>query len=135
MGSKMNRFFMLATLLGLMWGYNVLAEAQACDPGTIAAPASFEGVIRPALALDVNPADDIVEINLTAREATWDFDIPFANRVPPTSIYTYNGVTPGPMIEANVGDTLVVNFCNDLDEPTTIHWHGLETPEIGRAHV
>lgn len=132
----MNQFFQRALLLVILMGHYTTAEAQACDPGTIAAPASFEGVIRPALALDVNPADDIVEINLTAREAKWDFGIPSPIRLPKTDIYTFNGVTPGPMIEANVGDTLIVNFCNDLDEPTTIHWHGLETPaNMDGSHI
>ena len=42
--------------------------------------------------------------------------------------WTYNGQVPGPTIEANVGDTVVVRLTNRLDEPTTIHWHGLEVP-------
>ena len=29
------------------------------------------------------------------------------------------------MIQARVGDTVRVDFTNNLDEPTTIHWHGL----------
>ena len=42
--------------------------------------------------------------------------------------WTYNGQVPGPTIEANVGDTVVVRLKNRLAEPTTIHWHGLEVP-------
>jgi FtsP/CotA-like multicopper oxidase with cupredoxin domain len=42
--------------------------------------------------------------------------------------WTYIGQVPGPTIEANVGDTVVVRLTNRLDEPTTIHWHGLEVP-------
>jgi len=97
--------------------------AGNCAPGAIASPASLDGVIRPALAQDVNPAADIVEVFLTAREADWDFGT--GNM---TEVFTYNGVLPGPMIEANVGDTLIVHLCNDLPVDTTIHWHGLETP-------
>jgi FtsP/CotA-like multicopper oxidase with cupredoxin domain len=107
----------------LISAFGAAPLAAVCEPGTVASPASFDGVIRPALAQDINPADDIVEVDLTAREVLWDFDVG-----QPTMIYSYNGVTPGPMIEANLGDTLVVNFCNDLVEPTTIHWHGVETP-------
>lgn len=40
----------------------------------------------------------------------------------------YNGRVPGPTIEAQVGDTLVVRLRNRLPEPTTIHWHGLRVP-------
>ncbi|KAK0717263.1 multicopper like protein [Lasiosphaeria miniovina] len=37
-----------------------------------------------------------------------------------------NGKFPGPLIEANIGDTLLVNVTNGLsDNSTSIHWHGL----------
>lgn len=45
-----------------------------------------------------------------------------------TKAWTYNGTVPGPLIEANVGDTLEVTFENQLPESSTIHWHGLELP-------
>ncbi len=99
------------------------AVAGVCDPGTVAAPASFEEAVRPALAEDVDPAGGVVEVHLTAREAVWDFG--FGSNTP---VWTYNGVIPGPTIEAEVGDVLVVHLCNDLPEPTTVHWHGVETP-------
>jgi FtsP/CotA-like multicopper oxidase with cupredoxin domain len=40
----------------------------------------------------------------------------------------YNGVCPGPTIEANRGDRVRVIVDNHLPEPTTMHWHGLEIP-------
>ena len=37
-----------------------------------------------------------------------------------------NGKFPGPLIEANRGDRLVIRVTNHLEsEPTTMHWHGL----------
>ncbi|KAI0092237.1 multicopper oxidase 2A [Irpex rosettiformis] len=36
-----------------------------------------------------------------------------------------NGIFPGPTIEANQGDRIVVNVTNNLDTRTAIHWHGL----------
>ena len=42
--------------------------------------------------------------------------------------YAFNGQAPGPVIEARVGDTLLVRFTNLLPEPTTIRWHGLPEP-------
>lgn len=42
--------------------------------------------------------------------------------------YAFNGQVPGPVIEARVGDTLLVRFINLLPEPTTIRWHGLAEP-------
>jgi manganese oxidase len=38
----------------------------------------------------------------------------------------YNGVCPGPTIEANEGDRVRIVLENHLPEPTTMHWHGLE---------
>lgn len=32
---------------------------------------------------------------------------------------------PGPLIEANEGDEIVVHLTNNLDIPMTIHWHGM----------
>ena len=32
---------------------------------------------------------------------------------------------PGPIIEANQGDRLIVNVHNSLPNTTTVHWHGL----------
>ncbi|NCF71497.1 MAG: multicopper oxidase domain-containing protein [Chlamydiales bacterium] len=35
---------------------------------------------------------------------------------------------PGPVIKANVGDTLEATFHNHLDEESSIHWHGILLP-------
>lgn len=99
------------------------ADAASCRPGTVARPASFEHAIHPAVAEDLDPRSDVVEVHLTAREAMWDFGL--GADVP---VWTYNGVIPGPTIEAEVGDLLVVELCNDLPGATTIHWHGVATP-------
>jgi FtsP/CotA-like multicopper oxidase with cupredoxin domain len=36
-----------------------------------------------------------------------------------------NGNFPGPNLFARTGEQLEITVVNDLDEPTTIHWHGL----------
>lgn len=38
---------------------------------------------------------------------------------------TINGQFPGPLIEANQGDTLEITVRNSLDIPQSIHWHGM----------
>ncbi len=43
-------------------------------------------------------------------------------------LWGYNGSTPGPTIEAVEGDRIRVIMKNELPEPTSIHWHGLEVP-------
>ncbi|MEO7733278.1 MAG: copper oxidase [Kofleriaceae bacterium] len=40
----------------------------------------------------------------------------------------YNGSTPGPVIEAVVGDRVRIYVTNKLPEPTTVHWHGVIGP-------
>ncbi|KAH8925866.1 multicopper oxidase [Atractiella rhizophila] len=41
------------------------------------------------------------------------------------TLITINGLTPGPLIEANVGDTIIVNITNTLSSSTSVHWHGM----------
>jgi FtsP/CotA-like multicopper oxidase with cupredoxin domain len=64
-----------------------------------------------------------VVIDLEARPA--DVEIAPGRTV---HAWTYNGQLPGPTIEARVGDTIVVRLTNRLEEPTTIHWHGVRLP-------
>ena len=42
--------------------------------------------------------------------------------------WSYNGTVPGPLLRYHVGDRLEVLFENRLDEPTSVHWHGLRPP-------
>lgn len=64
-----------------------------------------------------------VHVTLEARETQWEF-------APGRTVtaWGYQGVVPGPMIVAYVGDTLVVHLINNLPEPTVILWHGLRLP-------
>ncbi|KEQ56296.1 Multicopper oxidase mco protein [Marine Group I thaumarchaeote SCGC RSA3] len=40
-------------------------------------------------------------------------------------MFGYNEQTPGPLLIVSQGDEITVNFTNNLDLPTTVHWHGL----------
>ncbi len=42
--------------------------------------------------------------------------------------FTYNGSVPGPMIRVSEGDDVKIIVKNDLPQPTTIHWHGIQVP-------
>ncbi len=37
----------------------------------------------------------------------------------------YGGMYPGPLIRADRGSKVIVEFTNNIDMPTTVHWHGL----------
>jgi len=84
---------------------------------------SWADAIALQKATDVNAQSNIVEVNLEAIETEIELKPGVF-----TTMWTYNGIFPGPTIEAKVGDTLVVNFTNKLNVNTTIHWHGLELP-------
>ncbi|WP_437325283.1 multicopper oxidase family protein [Sorangium sp. So ce381] len=79
--------------------------------------------VEPAPVTDTNPDPTIVEVDLEAGEAEKSF---LEGKT--TAVLAYNGTVPGPLIEANVGDTLIVHFKNSLPEETTIHWHGIRLP-------
>lgn len=45
-----------------------------------------------------------------------------------TEVWCYEGQVPGPLIEVSEGDTVEIEFFNQLKQPSTIHWHGLSVP-------
>ena len=54
----------------------------------------------------------------------------------------YNGSIPGPVLRVRQGSTVTVQFTNQLDEPTTVHWHGVRVenefdgvPDVTQAPV
>ncbi len=52
-------------------------------------------------------------------------DHPFEQKV---RVWGYNDSTPGPTLEVTEGDTIRIVLKNELPEPTSIHWHGIELP-------
>lgn len=42
--------------------------------------------------------------------------------------FGYNGSSPGPTIEAVEGDRVRILVTNKLNEPTSVHWHGIIVP-------
>ena len=88
--------------------------------------------IAPAAFTDTNPDPDIVEIELVAVPATHVYlpgkeaaDVwAFRDDANPDPVAT----VPGPLLEAKLGDRVIVHFRNQLPEETTIHWHGLRVP-------
>ena len=45
-----------------------------------------------------------------------------------TPVWAYNGSIPGTEIRVRQGDRVRVLAQNDLDQETTVHWHGIRTP-------
>src|SRR3989344_2019117 len=40
-------------------------------------------------------------------------------------MYAYNNMSPGPLLKVVQGSRVKINLVNNLDQNTTIHWHGL----------
>ncbi len=103
------------------------AAADAADAADVmtrpSSPDPWAGRLAIPRFTDRNPDPRIIEVDLEARVAEWEIS---AGRT--VRAYTYNGTVPGPMLEGNVGDTVIVHFTNRLPDPTTIHWHGMRVP-------
>ena len=78
--------------------------------------------IPPLAESDVTDAGTRV-FDLTAQEGT-------AELVPgkPTTTWGYDGSYLGPTLRAARGEDVQVNVTNELDETTTVHWHGMHVP-------
>ena len=63
----------------------------------------------------------IVKYKLTANKTSFNFNEKFK-----ADLLLYNNTNPGPLLKANVGDILKIDFKNNLDQPTSIHWHGIK---------
>lgn len=106
----------LATVLGLLLTAvpEVTAQARTADP-----------MVEPPVLLDRSPSPDTVEVTLVAAPARLSI-LPGTK----TDAWAYNGSTPGPTLELEEGDRVIVHFRNELPEETTVHWHGLHLPFV-----
>lgn len=90
---------------------------DAIDANGVSVDRSLQGLV----ALDSEERDfaDGEIFNMDARKVTKEVG---GNEI---SMYGYNGQIPGPTMRVKQGSTLTVNFTNDLDVDTTVHWHGI----------
>lgn len=67
--------------------------------------------------------DGVREFELTTGVVQWHI-------LPAVMVgaFAYNGQVPGPTIRAKPGERLRLKVTNGLEEPTTIHWHGIDVP-------
>lgn len=94
-------------------GMDELVGKDVEDPTLLSSPREAE---------DLDPDPDRVHVRLRATRATHQIgDIRYPG-------YAYDGRLPGPTVRGKIGDTLLVELENHLDQPTTIHWHGMQVP-------
>jgi len=89
---------------------------------TKAFPAKTAGVGGQLLPPILQP-DGTKEFDLTTKIVDWEIEPGKFVKA-----WTYNGVVPGPTLKVAVGDKVKVVVKNELPESTSIHFHGLKTP-------
>ena len=88
------------------------------------------GPFLPGVGMDPSmfPAARPSEVVTMADGDTLDISVSMVRRTidgHDMIMYGYNEQYPGPLIQAPKDATLVVRVTNDIQEPTTIHWHGI----------
>ena len=92
----------------------------AHDPLTKLTTTSLRALppLRPALR--ISPSGRRREFNLVISRANVE---PLPDHT--VSTVTVNGTSPGPVLRLVEGDEAVLTVDNQLDQPTSIHWHGI----------
>lgn len=132
-----------ATIAASGVGGNVAGLGGANDGGfnklVLSASGSAVAVVtaipQPPLPSKSNSADPAVftpaanwDVSAPPQTREFNWDIEYTAGAPDgfhRRMATVNGQYPGPLIEANKGDTIVVNVNNRLNRSQSIHWHGL----------
>ncbi len=108
------------------------SQAKApSQPEMLDASSSFKPVYTPDIPkLPFKLENGVKVFHLIAEPVRTEF-LPAASWADARNVdaWGYNGSIPGPTIEVQEGDRVRIHFTNNLPEPTTPHWHGLEVPQ------
>ena len=113
----------------LLLGRRVAAQPPATDAThSHLAPARRDGGRTPVItpngsSLPFMMDNGVKVFHLTAEPVKREFVDGFT-----VNCWGYNGMTPGPTIEAFEGDRVRIYVTNKLPEGTSIHWHGFILP-------
>ncbi len=119
---RQRRQLLLLPWLSIVIGGALVLSMSACDeaaPGVSAATERF----GPAEA-EVTAEGEWKAVHLTASKFEWQF----RDDQEPVEVWGYNEQIPGPTLHFREGDKMRVYFTNNLDEASSIHWHGLIVP-------
>ncbi|KAF2192785.1 multicopper oxidase [Zopfia rhizophila CBS 207.26] len=90
-------------------------------------------LFTPTLQAKLRPQEDYIldpKWDFTAKPTTREYHWTIADHeLNPDGVYRpmilINGMFPGPLIECNEGDEIVVHIHNQATNATSLHWHGL----------
>ncbi|KAL1948428.1 hypothetical protein VTO73DRAFT_12503 [Trametes versicolor] len=126
----------LALALGLGLGLGLRHnhdQNSSSNPSASAGTSGGDGSIPSSLAVVGTPDASAAFLSMDIANAApttrnYDFVVEERRGAPDgveKLMLVVNGQFPGPTIEANAGDRVVVNVTNKLPNSTAIHWHGL----------
>ena len=105
-------------------GGTKLLAAQATPSTSPGAKVNYRPVVTPnGTTLPWVMKGGVKEFHLTAEPVKREFAPGMI-----VNCWGYNGLTPGPTIEAVEGDRVRILVTNKLAESTTVHWHGVLLP-------
>ncbi|MGE5225641.1 MAG: multicopper oxidase domain-containing protein [Planctomycetaceae bacterium] len=67
--------------------------------------------------------DGVKVFDLTVSQVQWE-----VSPGQTVSAMAYNGQVPGPELDVHQGDKIQINVQNQMDQPTTVHFHGMTVP-------
>jgi FtsP/CotA-like multicopper oxidase with cupredoxin domain len=73
--------------------------------------------------LDYEMDGDTKVFRITCQQTEWEVE---PGKV--INAFTYNGTVPGPEIRVVEGDNIRILVTNEMEQSTSIHWHGLRVP-------
>jgi uncharacterized cupredoxin-like copper-binding protein len=112
------------TMPGMASGTMTAEQMDAAMEASIGAfPAATAGLGAQDLAPTVLP-DGTKQFELTAAMTKWE-----VSPGKTVDAMTYNGTVPGPTIKVEPGDHVRIVLHNKLPESTSIHFHGITTPD------
>ena len=115
------RWFMASWVAMLLGVAIVVGIAFKGDTGRARASTEYLG---PKEAVVTIEDGDIRTVHLTSSKFQWQF----RDDQPPVEVWGYNEQIPGPTLRFRAGENVRIYYRNDLDEASTVHWHGLVVP-------
>ena len=109
----------LAVIIAVIVVFGISMPSSVDDEGVT------DTLSRNIEGLDLAKTFDVIELSdgdffkLEAKPVVKDID---GNLI---RMYGYNGQIPGPLLKVKQGSEIFVDFTNNIDLKTTIHWHGL----------
>ncbi|HUE85722.1 MAG TPA: multicopper oxidase domain-containing protein [Vicinamibacterales bacterium] len=95
----------------------------------------LDGVVAqtPDVEVAFTAAADDVGLLPGAQTRVWRFSARVL-RGPATTLQPFDDSYLGPVLRVRRGQRVRVRFVNQLREPSIVHWHGLDVPEVADGH-